>query len=181
MAKKAQASSKASAKAKPMAVAKKPIKAVALTKSSAPTKAAKAKPPAKPSGKPAPVSKKPAVVVVLKKTTVEPALLETKKAVASAPKPVPKTKAEKAIQAAETAEKIKIDKNMTEEQAKWVEMYNKFRDAQSSNYDMKATFKAATSIQHKVLGWGWIVSNENDRLEVLFKDGKRMLISNYKG
>ncbi len=195
MAKKAQASGKANArvaKAKPKAVAKKPVKAAALAKAPAAAKAAKAKPQAKPSGKTAltpkkPVEvaaslgKKPTAAAAPKKGASEPALLETKKTEAPAPKPAPKTKAERAIQAAETAEKIKIDKNMTEEQAKWADMYNKYRDAQSSNYDMKATFKAATPIQHKVLGWGWIVSNENDRLEVLFKDGKRMLISNYKG
>ena len=183
MAKKAQASGKTSANAK----AKKPIKAVALAKTLvASTKATKAKPPVKAQAavvskvaKPTALQKKPEAPVGAKKTAVEPTTGEAKKV---APvKPAPKTKAEKAIQAAETAEKIKIDKNMTEEQAKWAEMYNKYKDVQTTNYDMKATFKAATPLQHKVLGWGWIVSNENDRLEVLFKDGKRMLISNYRG
>ena len=32
----------------------------------------------------------------------------------------------------------------------------------------------------KVLGWGFILKNDNDRLEVLFETGIRMLISNYK-
>ncbi len=161
MAKKAQAAAKVVAKksAKPAKVAaKKPVKAAA----SAPKPAAKA--PAKAS---APAKK-----------AASPAVLEKKSAPVEPPK---KATAAKAPQAAETSEKIKIDKSMTEEQAKWAEMYNKYRDTQASNYDMKSTFKAASPIQHKVLGWGWIVSNENDRLEVLFKDGKRMLISNYRG
>ncbi|MFN8845299.1 MAG: hypothetical protein ACK5W9_00470, partial [Bdellovibrionales bacterium] len=85
-------------------------------------------------------------------------------------------------QVAENTEKIKIDRDsMSDEQIKWAEMYNKFKDSQASLYDMKASFKAGAPIQHKVLGWGWVVSNDNDRLEVLFKDGKRILISNYRG
>lgn len=50
-----------------------------------------------------------------------------------------------------------------------------------SNYDMKKTFEPKTAIEHKTLGWGYILENRNDRLEVLFKDGIRFLISNYKG
>lgn len=85
-------------------------------------------------------------------------------------------------QVSENTDKIKIDRDaMTDEQIKWAEMYNKYKDTQASSYDMKATFQAASPLMHKILGWGWIVSNENDRLEVLFKDGKRMLISNYRG
>lgn len=85
-------------------------------------------------------------------------------------------------QVAESTDKIKIDRDsMTEEQIKWAEMYNKFKDTQASQYDMKSTFKAGAPILHKILGWGWVVSNDNDRLEVLFKDGKRVLISNYRG
>ena len=45
---------------------------------------------------------------------------------------------------------------------------------------MKAVFEEKTAILHKVLGWGYILSNRNDRLEVLFKDGIKYLISNYK-
>lgn len=161
MAKKAQTAAKVVAKksAKPTkAAAKKPVKAAA----SAPKSVAKA------------VAKAPA-----KKAA--PAVLEKKAAPAEPAVTPKKAVAAKAPQATESSEKIKIDKSMTEEQAKWAEMYNKYRDTQASNYDMKSTFKAASPIQHKVLGWGWIVSNENDRLEVLFKDGKRMLISNYRG
>ncbi len=185
MAKKAQLTSKSGVKAKAQAVAKKPSKAVALAKSSTSVKALKSKSPEKVVSKVEAV-KKTVIAAVEKKTAVANPLTKesVKKATTTAAvgkKTALKSSSSKASQAAETAEKVKIDKSMTEEQAKWVEMYNKYKDAQASNYDMKATFKAAAPIQHKVLGWGWVVSNENDRLEVLFKDGKRMLISNYRG
>lgn len=184
MAKKAQATSKAGAKAKAPAGAKKPGKAAASAKATVVSKAAKQKTPvkvvAKPVAKPAPLKKVVAVPPQKKPAVLSPEP-EAKKPAPPVKKAPPLTKSEKAAQAAETAEKIKIDKSMTEEQAKWAEMYNKYRDAQAVNYDMKATFVASSAIQHKVLGWGWVVSNENDRLEVLFKDGKRMLISNYRG
>ena len=45
---------------------------------------------------------------------------------------------------------------------------------------MTETFVALAPLQHKVLGWGFVLTNENDRLEVLFETGIRMLISNYK-
>ena len=45
---------------------------------------------------------------------------------------------------------------------------------------MSEKFNAMSPIQHKVLGWGFVLTNENDRLEVLFETGIRNLISNYK-
>lgn len=62
----------------------------------------------------------------------------------------------------------------------WYEFYKKHISDPAQSYDMRATFEANQPLVHKILGWGWIVSNENNRLEVLFKDGKRMLISNYQ-
>lgn len=62
----------------------------------------------------------------------------------------------------------------------WYEFYRKHHQAPAQSYDMKGHFESQAPLLHKVLGWGWVLSNDNDRLEVLFKDGKRMLISNYK-
>jgi hypothetical protein len=62
----------------------------------------------------------------------------------------------------------------------WYEFYRKHHQSPAQNYDMRSRFESQAPLLHKVLGWGWILSNDNDRLEVLFKDGKRMLISNYK-
>ncbi len=121
------------------------------------------------------VTKQSKVTPAVLKKPEEAKKLELKKTSAQAKAPASK-------QVADNTEKIKIDRDsMSDEQIKWAEMYNKFKDTQASLYDMKATFKAGIPIQHKVLGWGWVVSNDNDRLEVLFKDGKRILISNYRG
>jgi hypothetical protein len=118
-----------------------------------------------------------------KPSTVASSKVESPKKVVTVEAPVASlSKAAAKKQAIESTEKIKIDRDaMTDEQVKWAEMYNKYKDMQATNYDMKSSFKAAAPILHKILGWGWIVSNDNDRLEVLFKDGKRVLISNYRG
>ncbi|NUM58915.1 MAG: hypothetical protein HUU56_09810 [Bdellovibrionaceae bacterium] len=74
------------------------------------------------------------------------------------------------------AAKLEIEQN-----AKWSDLFEKFKAVKPITYNMREVFEANQPIQHKVLGWGWILSNENDRLEVLFKEGKKILISNYKG
>lgn len=92
-------------------------------------------------------------------------------------KPVkaPKVKPER-ISAAQK----KLDRAMAESTAQWSDLHQKHSSEKPQMYDMRGTFEAHKPLQHKVLGWGWIMSVENDRLEVIFQDGKRMLISNYK-
>lgn len=63
---------------------------------------------------------------------------------------------------------------------KWATLFKKAEQIESKPYNMKAAFEEKTAIVHKVLGWGYILANRNDRLEVLFKDGIKYLISNYK-
>lgn len=63
---------------------------------------------------------------------------------------------------------------------KWASLFRKAQVKNAPAYNMRDTYEAKTGIMHKVLGWGYIVANRNDRLEVLFKDGVRFLISNYK-
>lgn len=63
---------------------------------------------------------------------------------------------------------------------KWAALYRKAADMKVPTYTMRGSYEEKSPIQHKVLGWGYILSNKNDRLEVLFKDGIRFLISNYK-
>lgn len=48
------------------------------------------------------------------------------------------------------------------------------------NYKMSESFEARTPIMHKVLGWGFILSCENNRIQVLFKEGVKTLITNYQ-
>ena len=63
---------------------------------------------------------------------------------------------------------------------KWAKLYDIAQGIATKTYSMKQEFDSKTSIEHKVLGWGYILTNKNDRLEVLFKDGVKTLISNYK-
>ena len=63
---------------------------------------------------------------------------------------------------------------------KWTALFKKADSIESKPYNMKASYGEKTAIVHKVLGWGYILANRNDRLEVLFKDGIKYLISNYK-
>lgn len=65
--------------------------------------------------------------------------------------------------------------------AKWTMLHKKAEQIEAKPYNMKGQFEERTAINHKVLGWGYILTNRNDRLEVLFKDGIKYLISNYKG
>lgn len=62
----------------------------------------------------------------------------------------------------------------------WHEYYEKCFADVALEYKISGVFEAKTPLQHKLFGWGFILTNEFDRLEVLFKDGRRMLISNRK-
>jgi hypothetical protein len=64
--------------------------------------------------------------------------------------------------------------------AKWNSLFKKAEQIDVKPYNMRDTFEEKTAITHKTLGWGYILANRNDRLEVLFQDGVRYLISNYK-
>ncbi len=93
----------------------------------------------------------------------------------AAPQKVDIEKPKKKTAAQKKKEKLEIDANV-----KWGDLFEKYKQLKPVNYSMKDVFEANQPIQHKVLGWGWVISSENDRLEVLFKDGKKILISNYK-
>ncbi len=76
---------------------------------------------------------------------------------------------------------IKIERgNAADEKAKWQELFKRHGKDKANPYKMTDSFDAMKPLQHKVLGWGFILSNENNRLEVLFENGIKMLISNYK-
>lgn len=95
-----------------------------------------------------------------------------------------------AVKIGQTAEKvekaskfkaIKVERgNAADEKAKWQELNKRHGKDKADAYKMTATFEALKPIQHKILGWGFVLTNENDRLEVLFENGIKMLISNYK-
>ena len=63
---------------------------------------------------------------------------------------------------------------------KWQSLHRSSKGIKPAVYDMKKTYEENIPLQHKVLGWGYVLSNVNNRLEVLFEDGIKVLISNYK-
>lgn len=71
-------------------------------------------------------------------------------------------------------------KDLSDDESRWLDMYEKHKLEPTQSYNMKESFAAGKPLVHKLLGWGWVLSNDYDRLEVLFKDGKKVLISNYK-
>ena len=134
--------------------------------------------------RPLPITAVPAVQAPVVTGQVTPAPAPAPAAVETAaskpePKPEPKPAKVPKLKKSEQA-KINADKAaLNEEERRWNEFHEKHKTDKAQTYDMKATFAAAQPLQHKILGWGWILSNDNDRLEVLFRDGKRILISNY--
>lgn len=87
-----------------------------------------------------------------------------------APKP-PKPKSAKALAA---------EKAIADENKKWADLKDKHASEKAAPYSMSSVYESNKPLQHKVLGWGYIVSVQNDRLEVLFETGTKLLISNYK-
>ncbi len=76
---------------------------------------------------------------------------------------------------------IKIERgNLADEKSKWQELFKRHGKEKVAVYKMTDVYESLKPIQHKVLGWGFILTNENHRLEVLFENGIKMLISNYK-
>lgn len=99
----------------------------------------------------------------------EPKIKEPK-----APK-VPKVKVEKKSKATLAAEKAHSD-----DAKKWSDLRAKHSGEKAQSYTMSGVFEEGRPLLHKVLGWGFITQIQNDRLEVLFESGSKILISNYK-
>lgn len=94
-----------------------------------------------------------------------------------APAPAKKAKGTRKTKAEKLEEQAEKTGQMTQ---KWNSLFKKSNDQETKPYNMRHVYEAKTGIQHKLLGWGYILNNKNDRLEVLFQDGIRFLISNYK-
>ena len=78
------------------------------------------------------------------------------------------------------SKKAKKYEGATEEESKWLELRDKHKNIKPQLYKLSEEFVEKTPLEHKVLGWGFILSVVNDRLEVLFSSGIKHLISNYK-
>lgn len=100
-------------------------------------------------------------------------------ALLEAMRPTPKDADKLAGEKKKKKDDLKIDRNGDLE-AQWQTLKDKNKAIKPLAYKMSESFEARTPILHKVLGWGFIISNQNDRLEVLFQQGIKFLISNYK-
>ena len=178
MAQKSKAAARPASKSKGAAAAKSksaPAK-VASAKKAAVTGKAKVKPVVKAKAPaPAPARK---VAVSKPDATAPPAENEIRQAKAALRKEngaaAPKAKVRK------IAIEVSPNEALSALAQKWATLYKKAEQIEAKPYNMKAVFEEKTAITHKVLGWGFILANRNDRLEVLFKDGIKYLISNYK-
>ncbi len=189
MAKKSAAKKKAPAAkakaAKPVKKAKaaKAVKPVVKAKPAKPVKAVKPVKPAK--VEKAPNAAKPALMTkkgkeVEEAQTEAPEVKRTK-SVVSILEAEPSSDEAGKVEKISKAKPVKVDRgNAADEKAKWTELNKKYGREKAITYKMTETYSSLIPLQHKVLGWGFVLTNENDRLEVLFENGIRMLISNYK-
>ena len=76
-------------------------------------------------------------------------------------------------------DEVKFDRGGDIE-GQWQVLFDKAKGIKPLPYKMSDNFEARTPLLHKVLGWGYVLSSQNNRLEVLFKDGVKVLIANYK-
>lgn len=167
-AKAAKPAAKAKTKAEPKPAAKAKVAAVEK-----PAKAAPIEKPAKtvaPKVKAAPEAEKPAV---------EKPVKEKKVAATEASAPAKKPKKGAAQPEVITASGL-VDNSTPENKKKWRDLKERYGKDKASTYNMSAQFEAEQPLEHKVLGWGYILTNNQDRLEVLFETGVKILISNYK-
>jgi hypothetical protein len=63
---------------------------------------------------------------------------------------------------------------------KWRQLFEKTTEQDPTPYKMSGSYQAKTPIKHKVLGWGYVLSANNSRIEVLFQDGIKTLITDFK-
>ncbi len=123
------------------------------------------------------VTKKATKKVTAKAKKVVTKAKKTVKKVAAVDKEVvpKKKKAKKKTKAV-----LKLEAESAELQRKWMAIYRKHSKGPSRAYNMSESFEPKTPIEHKIHGWGFVLKNINDRLEILFESGIKVLISNYK-
>ena len=117
------------------------------------------------------------------KKSKEKKAISKKEDIKESKKTVAKTETKKTIPVKKTRKKKKSALKKlgpSEEESNIWESLNKKHKGKKTLYDMKKTFESVSAIQHKNFGLGFIVSQYNNRLRVLFKDGTKTLISNYQ-
>lgn len=176
---KASAAKRTKAPAKPAAkVTPKAAKSVKATKpEKVPAKKISPAKKAVPVKAPSPALEKQGVAAKMKAVEIAVEVAEAKPE-----KPVKAAKPAKMTAAEKKAAKISRDqtKALTEDYKKWLEYQDLHGDERPQKYTMAGQFEAQKPIEHPKFGWGFVISNIEDRLEVLFDSGVRFLISNRK-
>ncbi len=141
---------------------------------------AKAKSPPKPVSKAEPKEVKKATAKAAPEK-VTPSALSAKVSSKMSLKPAAE-KAEKAEKKATKKQPPQQEETIAEESgsADWLELQKQFKGAKAVPYALTEDFPAKSVISHKVLGIGFVIKNVNNRIDVVFKDGQKTLITNYK-
>ena len=71
-----------------------------------------------------------------------------------------------------------LDK-LIQKNADWENISNHL-SSNPTSYNMSKAYQNKMAIEHPTLGLGYVMEAENDRMRVLFSDGTRNLIMNYK-
>jgi hypothetical protein len=62
----------------------------------------------------------------------------------------------------------------------WRQMHDQLKNVKPAVYTLSGNYEAKTPLQHKVLGWGYVLKNKGNRIDVLFEEGLKTLVTNYK-
>lgn len=87
-----------------------------------------------------------------------------------------RTKAEKAAAKVEAKAAQILETANTD----WLELHKQFKNIKPLPYSMGDEYPEKCVINHKLLGIGFVIKNINNRIDVVFKDGQKTLITNYK-
>jgi len=109
----------------------------------------------------------------------------TKKATATSKKKVKKKASTDAGKKVKKKRMTKAEREAKEEadrlKEKWNELNALSEGQPAKKYKLSEEFEPNMAIDHPKMGWGYVLSSQNNRIEVLFEEGIKVLISNYKG
>ena len=63
---------------------------------------------------------------------------------------------------------------------KWQELHTLSEGQPAKKYKITDSYESNSSLDHAKLGWGYVLTSQNNRLEVLFEEGIKVLVSNYE-
>ncbi len=112
-----------------------------------------------------------------KKKATKKATKKTTKKAASKGEGVIKKVKKKRVTKAEREAKEESDRLKD----KWQELHTLSEGQPAKKYKITDSYESNSALDHAKLGWGYVLISQNNRLEVLFEEGIKILISNYEG